>query len=219
MHMKKGILFLLLAGSFTAKSQTLKELLYSGKLKMDSNSVIRKTDDYKSKIDTSQKKEAEPMKTKVAVISADSLAKPVNPKPQPVATGVPVAGIPVTGEAVKDSAVALVVEPTPAKAVAPRTTNKIWKDYTDSLTSVLKTEVLSTKKIKKGSYYVMVDYEIGTDGMVNIINVTATPENALLQEQVKERMLSAPLQVNPYIDSTNNPKKVKRRYSFVVTKD
>src|SRR4051812_37752119 len=63
--MKQAILFLLLAGSFSAKAQSLKDLLYSGKLKSDSNSVVRATDDLKSKIDTSTRKAPEPEKQKV----------------------------------------------------------------------------------------------------------------------------------------------------------
>src|SRR5438309_2579036 len=54
--MKKGIVFFLfLAVTFGARAQSLKDLLYSGKLKMDSNSVVRKTDDLSTKIDTSHK--------------------------------------------------------------------------------------------------------------------------------------------------------------------
>ena len=67
--MKRVIFFLLLAVSFSAKSQSLKELLYSGKLKNDSNTVIRKTDDLSTKIDTSQKKKPEPVQQKV--VAAD----------------------------------------------------------------------------------------------------------------------------------------------------
>ncbi len=65
----------------------------------------------------------------------------------------------------------------------------------------------------------MVDYEIGTDGQVSINNVTATPENSFLQEQVKERMLATPLQLAPALDSAGKPRTVKRRYSFTITKD
>lgn len=56
--MKTVVLFLLIFSASAAKSQTLKELLYNNKLKKDSSGVIRKTDDLKSKIDTSQKNQS-----------------------------------------------------------------------------------------------------------------------------------------------------------------
>lgn len=58
--MKKGILFLLIvcAAATSAEAQSLKDLLYSGKLKKDTSAVIRKTDDLQSKIDTAQKKQS-----------------------------------------------------------------------------------------------------------------------------------------------------------------
>ena len=75
--MKKGILFLLLAGLFAsnAHAQSLKDLLYSGKLKKDSNTVIRKGDDLSSKIDTSTKKPVEQKKVvfEVAPVRAEKM--------------------------------------------------------------------------------------------------------------------------------------------------
>ena len=55
--MKKGFLFLIIISviTSTAEAQSLKDLLYSGKLKKDSNTVIRKGDDLSSRIDTGTK--------------------------------------------------------------------------------------------------------------------------------------------------------------------
>ncbi|HYC27296.1 MAG TPA: hypothetical protein VEB42_00755, partial [Chitinophagaceae bacterium] len=53
--MKTVILSVMLLSGFTLNAQSLKDLLYSGKLKKDSSGVIRKTDDLSSKIDTVQK--------------------------------------------------------------------------------------------------------------------------------------------------------------------
>ncbi|MES1224991.1 MAG: hypothetical protein ABUT20_56405, partial [Bacteroidota bacterium] len=57
--MKKIILLLAVVISVTANAQSLKDLLYSGKLKSDTGSVVRKTDDLSTKIDTAKKKPAE----------------------------------------------------------------------------------------------------------------------------------------------------------------
>lgn len=218
--MKKGILFLLVviaAGSYSARAQSLKQLLYSGKLKNDSNTVVRKTDDLKSKIDTGQRKPAEPEKTVIAVIPADSAVRIA--KTDSAVAGKDVA---TTGAVVKDSAEPPVaqaeaeVKPTPTPV---KSNSKIWKEYTDSLISSLKAEVLTSKKIKKETYYILVEYELETDGQVNITNVTSTPENALLQAQIKERLMVSPPKLSPMMDSNNQARKVKRKQNFTVTKE
>ena len=254
--MKKGIVFfVLLAVASAGRAQTLKDLLYSGKLKMDSNTVIRKTDDLSTKIDTTRKLAPVADQTKTVVDQPKPIAdtksvtdaskqpqvntQKVNPSTAPavvaptvvakdkVKTDAPVSNVTTTDSSsvASDKTVVVadtvaVVENTPAKpAAAPRTNTKIWRDYTDSLTKDLKAGVLSSKKIKKGTYFIMVDYELGTDGIVSITNVTSEPGNDMLQAQVKEALESKPLQLAPYIDSSNAPKKVKRRYSFNITKD
>jgi hypothetical protein len=83
----------------------------------------------------------------------------------------------------------------------------------------MKTDVLASKKVKKETYFLTVNYEIDTDGSVSITNITASPENDYLQEQVKQRLLLSPPQLNPILDSTNKPHKVKRRYNFTITKE
>lgn len=213
--MKKGIVFLLIIGAVAttakaqAQKQSLKDLLYGGKLKMDSNSVIRKGDDLSSKIDTSTKKQAEPEKAKPAVTSVDSSTKKQNSHTDSVVAGI---GVKIDAATTTEAPVKETVTPV-------KSNTRLWKEYSDSLVSSLKTEVLSSKKIKKETYYLMVDYEIGTEGQVNINAVTSTPENSFLQDQVKERILAAPLQLAPAVDSAGKPRKVKRKYSFTVTKE
>lgn len=203
--MKKGILFLLLAVSFAAtaqQKQSLKDLLYSGKLKSDSNTVVRKDDDLSAKIDTATKKP----ETKAVVIS-DSMAKAVRTRDTISTTLAPV-----------DTAVA--IEPVTKETAAPVKSNtKIWKEYADSLATTLKAEVLSSKKIKKEEYFITVDYEIGADGAVSITTVTTSPENEFLQNAVKERIAAAPPQLAPVVGSDGKARKVKRKYNFSITKD
>lgn len=198
--------------ALASNAQSLKDLLYSGKLKMDSNSVIRKTDDLNSKIDTATKKPAEAEKPKM-VAAADSSRNAGAPAIVSAAGSEP------------DSAIADATATTASAATTTETANtarsntKVWKEYTDSLISTLKTEVLPSRKIKKDTYYLYVDYEIGIDGQVNVTNVLTTPENSFLQEQVKERMLHTVPQLTPVVDSSNKPRKVKRKFNFNVTKD
>jgi hypothetical protein len=200
MNMKKIILLLLVTSSVTANGQKLKDLLYGGKLKNDSGTVIRKTDDLSTKIDTSTRKPAEPEK--------------INP--------------PVSTTSIGDSSANKTIPQTDAAApaadkpnnnAAPKDNNKIWKEYMDSVISNLKTEVLPNKKIKNGAYYVMLEYEIGPDGQVTINNLTASPENKFLEQQVKDRLILSAPQLNPPPPSTTGkPRAAVKKYNFTVTK-
>jgi hypothetical protein len=211
--MKKGILFLLLAGAVTANAQSLKDALYSGKLKTDSNTVIRKGDDLSAKIDTATKKPEATEKAKIAAVPGDPSVKKIDAQGDSVTTG-----LETTSTVTNDSQA---ISATDAKAaVAPvKNNNKIWKEYIDSLVTALKTEVLPSKKIKKDIYYLYVEYEIDTNGQVTTTNVISTPENSFLADQVKSRLIVSAPQLTPALDSANKPRKVKRKYNFNITKE
>src|SRR4051794_37821770 len=69
--MKYCLFVFVLLGAVTAEAQqkqSLKDLLYSGKLKRDSSGVIRSTDDLSSKIDTSTKKPADTVKLRTVAV-------------------------------------------------------------------------------------------------------------------------------------------------------
>jgi len=215
--MKKLIFFLVLACSFSAAdAQSLKDLLYSGKLKNDSNTVIRKTDDLSTKIDTGQRKAAEAERARLAALAADSIAR-ANGNAQPALAS---AGDSATDVTTTDSAATTDEASTAAASpAAARSNTKIWKDYTDSLSAGMKSELQNNKKVKKGTYYITVDYEIETTGEVIVSKVTVSPENDLLANQVKSNMASSPPQLAVVMDSTNKPRKVKRKQNFTITKD
>ena len=231
--MKYLILLLFLIGGALAvqsqeKKQSLKDLLFSGKLKKDSTGVIRSTDDLSQKIDTSTKKVPESV----------AANQPAANGQQPVANG---QQLPATIQQDKNAAIskseattnastvgaATVVAGTDsAAAVAPagnpaptKTNTKLWKEYNDSLVKTLSDEVLKSKQVKKNTYYLMVDYEIAPDGQVTFTNLTSTPENAFLTAQVRQIMDSTPLRLNPVTDSSNQGKKVKRKQQIVITKE
>lgn len=199
--MKKGFIFLFIISTATvrAEAQSLKDLLYGGKLKKDSSGVVRKTDDLQSKIDTTQKKKAEPEK----------------PKTTPAASQVQQGdgSNPVTTTEGASSSESPVTNATPSK-----TNTRLLKEYSDALVASLKTDVLPSKKVKKETYFFTVNYEIDINGAVSIANVTVSPENDFLLEQVKQRLVSSPPQLQPVLDN-NQPRKVKRKYNFTVTKD
>jgi len=170
---------LLSAGCF---AQTLKDSLFSGKLKVDSALLIRSKGNVQNKISDT-----------TAVSVTDSI------KVSPTDT--------------------LVKQNSPDKTVIKyQDNNRIWKKFVDQYTGVINAEVLPAKKIKKGTYSVMLDYEIGTDGVVTTINISCIPENSYLVDQIKERMMpNAPLLAPLVRDGI--PRKSKRRQMLVFEKE
>ena len=197
--MKKAIFLLLLMASVIANAQTLKEALYGGKLKTDSGTVIRKGEDLSSKIDTSKKKPVEVEKVKPAVVSKDSVMK----------SPAPAVDTSHTITAIRDTAVAVPVV---------RNNNQIWKAFIDSAVSQLKRDVLPDKKIKSGTYYILIDYDIDVDGKVIINNATPDPADRNLQEQVRQTLEAAAPTMNPVL-SNGKPKRVSKKYNFIVSKE
>ena len=188
---------MLLMGSVIANAQSLKDALYGGKLKNDSGSVVHKTDDLKTKIDSTKKKPVEPEKKQVATIIKDSTGKSI-------AAGDSVKFNPVTSNNVD--------------VVAPAKTNtQIWKTFIDSAIATLKRDVLPDKKIKSGTYYVLVDYDINEDGQVVINNATPDPADRFLQEQVRQALEAGAPKMAPVL-SNGKPKKVSKKYNFILTK-
>ena len=178
------------------QAQTLKDLLYKGKLKSDTGSVVRKTDDLSAKIDTTTKKPAEPEKVKAKTIVTDSIGNKQATMTDSVATTT--AGPADNAATVKDN-------------------NKLWKEFVDTVISTLNAEVMNGKKVKKGDYYVLVDYTIATDGQVTVTNVFVTPENKFLADQVKERLSISTPRLNPVLTSTGTARKTSKRYNFTLT--
>ena len=193
--MKKLFLLALLAASFSADAQKLKDLLYSGKMKSDSGTTVKQSDDRSKIVDTSTRKPV--VKTAPLTAPADTAANAV----LPFEVVAPVAEEPKTTSEVN------------------RDNTKAWKEFIDSLVSTMKTEVLSSKKIKKGSYNILADYEIGLDGTVTIKNVFVTPESDWLQLQVKERLGISTPKLDPVLGSNGKPRKVNKRHSFTITKE
>jgi len=216
--MKKGILFLLLIASNFAEGQSLKEALYGGKLKNAPGSVIRKGDDLTSKMDTTRKTSTNDTGiTKAKVLTVDSSAKSGN-----IQTDSAV----ISGMEKKDNIPGSTNTAVPNNATASKENNAalkdnnvVWKEYIDSVTSILKSEVLPSKKIKRETYYVSVSYAIGTDGQVAINNVLLTPENTFLQQQIKDRLaLDAP-RLNPILSGSGTPRKASKNYNFTLSKE
>jgi len=196
--MKKLIFFLLVIASANANAQSLKDALYGGKLKTDSNTVLRKGEDLSSKIDTSTKKPVVVETKMEAALSMDSIKKWTS-KP--------------------DAATAAIAAGKTEVPTAPKDNNKLWKEFVDSVTSTLNQEVMTSKKINKGDYHVTVDYAIATDGQVTVTNILMVPENKFLAEQVKERLSIDTPKLIPVVSGSGAARKVTKRYNFVLSKN
>jgi len=221
--MKYVILILVLTGGALKmqaqeKKQSLKDLLFSGKLKKDSTGVIRSTDDLSQKIDTATKKEATTVNSNATSIPQDNTTATTKAAASTTgAAGTTVAASGVDIGATKADTTA--TAPVAATSAPAKSNTKLLKEYTDSVVRALQEGPLKSKQIKKNTYFVMMDYEIDTNGEVNFTNVTSTPENSFLQAQVKQILDSTPLHLNPVTDSNNQGKKVKRKQQFSVTKE
>ena len=239
--MKKAFLFLLLFVSYLTQAQSLKEALFSGKLKNEPGSVIRRGDDLRTKMDTVARKE--PARDTLAVImvnqaldSAQKKTVSTTPAETPAKAVQDTATIaaaidnntattatnptqpaitPVEGEITTNAAAAAAVTE-PAK---PKDNTALWKEYMNNLIPTLKAEVLSSKKVKKESYYVLLSYAIGTDGQVTITDVFVSPENDFLQQQLKDRIALEAPKLNPVLNDAGVPRKVNKKYNFTLVKE
>lgn len=214
--MKKSLLVLLLVSSVFVQAQSLKEALYGGKLKNTSGTVIRKGDDLTSKTDTTQRTAAIEDSGKAAV------EPPVaNTSPQGSVKSADSAAVSTTDQ--KDNMATDATAPKASGASAatavPKSNTVLLKAYMDSVVSSLKTEALSSKKIKRGDYYVLVSYTIDTTGQVSFGDVFLSPENSLLQQQIKDRLAADGPHLSPVLSGSGAPRKVNKKYNFTLSKE
>jgi hypothetical protein len=123
---------------------------------------------------------------------------------------------PTTGKTIVDSSTNLAI---PAKTeIKYSDNNKIWKKFVDEYVPIITTEMLTTKKIKKGGYTVTLEYEIGTDGAVTTKNVTCDPKSEHLADLIKERMMpNAPKLAPQTVNGV--PRKSTKRQVLVFVKE
>ena len=172
------LIFTLFISSACFSQKSLRDSLFSGKLKADSALVA------KSKVvrDSTKKPEIDP----------------------------------ATGKIVVDS--------TTNQVIAAKTeikysdNNKIWKKFVDEYTPIINTEMLTSKKVKKGGYTVTLEYEIGTDGVVTTKNVICDPKSEALENMIRERMMPNAPKLAPQVVN-GAPRKSSRRQVLVFVKE
>ena len=96
--------------------------------------------------------------------------------------------------------------------------NRTWKKFVDEYTKIINTEMLTTKKIKKGGYTVTLEYEIGTDGVVSTKNIICDPKSETLVNLIQERMMPNAPQLAPQVVN-GAPRKSSKRQILVFVKE
>jgi len=213
--MKAIVLFTVILLATSAKSQSLLDAIYSGKLKADTGAVLRKGDSLKIKENMAQKVVADSIrKDSIAAAKAAAIERQnsIVSNSDAATTGTNTSIVSNTG-ADATSAGAM-----PAEKTIPKDNNKIWKAFIDSLSTTIKSEVLSSGKIKKGAYSVLINYEIKPDGQIGINSVASEPQSSFLDEQIKMRLtLDAP-QLNPVLGTNGQPRTVARKQMLTFIK-
>jgi len=94
---------------------------------------------------------------------------------------------------------------------------KLWKRFIENNTQIVTQAADDTKKVKKGTYQVDVEYEIGLNGRVTTKNITCNPTNEFILEQVTEFMKRAPV-LSPPIYSDGKPRTLPATQGITIVK-
>ena len=227
--MKALVLFAVFLLALNAQSQSLKDALYGGKLKADTGAVIRKGDTAKIKENMAQKisEDSVKMTQKISDDSMKVVQKEVQKaiddsirrehfeieKQKAMAAGQDTAAVVAAAIAAEKTAEAIATETS-----VPKANNRTWKGYIDELNAAVKSEVLTSNKIKNGTYSVLIDYEIKTDGQVNIVNVASDPKNSFLEQQIKERLTFSAPQLAPVMGTNGKPRNAAKKQMLTFVK-
>ena len=188
--MKTILIFVLCAIVSSANAQTLKEALFSGRLKTDSSSTIKKNDSLKLISDSLFK------------IRKDSIDK----------------ARAATQKDINKTSTTETNTTNSGSTTAPEK-SQTWKQFIDEYTETFKKEVLPSSKIPKGSYSILIEYTIEVDGNITTNNVYCTPENAYLIQQIKTRMMINAPQLSPVLMSNGKPRKALKKQSLTFVKE
>jgi len=217
--MKPVLVLALLTAGLSVKAQSLKETLFNGKLKSDTGSVVRKSDDLSTKIDTSVRKKPAPVVETAQVVTAS-----LDAAGNIVTTAVtPDGSVPRTTNVLPGGNNTAAARPSIDSAgnpiaAAPRDNNELWKDYMEEFTTTLRTDVVNSKKVKNGTYSVLIDYEIGVDGQVSVNNVNVAPESSFIADQVKERITLTAPRMTPLLGTNGKPRKAAKKQTITISK-
>jgi hypothetical protein len=188
----------------TANGQSLKEALYSGRLKNDSNSTIRKGDTLKMRTD---QEEAVRKVKEDSVLKAIAVAEVAMSKADSAAA----TSLSLTSDPASPYALSSTPPADPGKE-----NTRIWKLFIDNKMAEITPDILKSGKLKNGTYAVLIEYEIGTDGYVTANSISSDPKSSFLEEQVKLRIMNDAPNLYPVLLNGKPRKQTKKQVlSFV----
>jgi len=94
---------------------------------------------------------------------------------------------------------------------------KTWKRFIDINSTIISQQAADTKKVKKGEYTVEIEYEIGLNGKVKASEITCSPPNEFILEQVTELMKRPPT-LSPPVYSDGKPRALTAKQTMTITK-
>ena len=94
---------------------------------------------------------------------------------------------------------------------------KQWKRFIETNTQIISQQADETRKVKKGSYEIEVEYEIGLNGRITTKGITSNPPNEFLIAQVTELMKRPPI-LSPPIYNDGKPRVLPAKQSITIIK-
>lgn len=94
---------------------------------------------------------------------------------------------------------------------------RFWKKFIENNTQIISQQADDTRKVKKGTYQIDVEYEIGVNGRITTKGITCNPPNEFLLEQVTELMKRTPV-LSPPIYSDGKPRTLAATQPITIVK-
>lgn len=94
---------------------------------------------------------------------------------------------------------------------------KQWKRFIETNSQIISQQADDNRKVKKGTYEIEVEYEIGLNGRVTTKGITCNPYNEFLIQQVTELMKRPPV-LSPPIYSDGKPRVLPAKQTITITK-
>jgi hypothetical protein len=94
---------------------------------------------------------------------------------------------------------------------------KQWKRFIETNVPLITQAANDSRKAKKGTYEIEIEYEIGINGRVTTKSITCSPPNEFLTEQVTELMKRPPV-LAPPIYSDGKPRALPAKQTITIVK-
>ncbi len=94
---------------------------------------------------------------------------------------------------------------------------KNWQRFIYQQTMILSQQAEESRKVKKGEYYIEFDYEIGLNGRLKVSNITCYPKNEFMLETITD-ILSRPPVLAPPVYGDGKPRVASAKQQMTILK-